>query len=186
MNKSKSKNDMFYLIVLILTLITMVVGITFTYFSLIKSEEKDSTKIQTGLLSINYIDGKSVDTYALLPIEEPTLNTKWSVYKKEFAVSSDGSLDQTLDIYLKITKNEFTSNSLRFAIYDSEENKLATGQIPSEGQVLMKSGIFLKSQETKTFTVLIWLQDNNENQDIDEGKKFVGGFDITATQIKYE
>lgn len=186
MNNSKSKNDIFYLIVLVLTLIAMVVGITFTYFSLVKSEEKDSTKVQTGLLSINYIDGRHVDTYALLPIEEPTLETKRSVYRKDFSVSSDGTLDQTLDIYLTVTKNEFSNNALKFAIYDSSNTKLATGNIPSEGKALMKSGIFLKSQQTANFTVLIWLQDNNKNQDHEEGKIFVGGFDITATQIKYE
>ena len=186
MNQSKSKNDIFYLVVLILTLITMVVGITFTYFSLMSSEEEDSTKVQTGLLSINYVDGKTFDTYALLPRDEPTLNTKLSVYKKDFSVKSDGTLDQTLDIYLDITKNEFTNNALKFAIYNSSKTKLATGFIPAEGKVLMKSGIFLKSGDTETFTVLIWLQNNNQNQDHEEGKTFVGGFDITATQIKYE
>ena len=68
MNNSKSKNDIFYFILLILTMITMVVGITFTYFSMIASEKEDSTKVQVGSLSINYIDGKAIDTYALLPI----------------------------------------------------------------------------------------------------------------------
>lgn len=186
MNQSKRKNDIFYLIVLILTLITMVVGITFTYFSLMASEKEDSTKVQTGLLAINYIDGKVLDTYALIPINEPTLKTNLSVYKKEFSVSSSGTLDQTLDIYLTINNNEFTNNALMFSIYDSQENKLATGHIPTEGKILMKSGIPLKSTETKNFTVLIWLQNNNENQNHEEGKTFVGGFDITATQIKYE
>ena len=186
MNQSKRKNDIFYLIVLILTLITMVVGITFTYFSLLASEEEDSTRVQTGTLSINYIDGKTFDAYALLPIEEPTLKTLYSVYKKEFSVSSDGTLDQTLDIYLTIANNEFANNALKFAIYNSSNIKLATGYIPSEGRILMKSGIFLKSNETETFTVLIWLQENNQNQDYEEGKSFTGGFDITATQIRYE
>lgn len=54
----KSKNDIFYLILFVLTIITMIVGITFTYFSLIASEDEDSTKVQTGSISINYIDGE--------------------------------------------------------------------------------------------------------------------------------
>ena len=184
-SESKNKSDILYIIVLILTLITMVVGITFTYLSLIKSEEKDNTKIQTGTLSIKYIDGGSIDTYSLVPMDEPTLNTA-SVYRKEFAVTSDGTLDQTLDIYLKITKNEFSNNALKFAIYDSSKTKLATGYIPKEGKILMKSGIYLKNKESKNFTVLIWLQTNETNQNSEESKTFVGGFDITATQIKYE
>ena len=50
----------------------------------------------------------------------------------------------------------------------------------------MSSNIYLKSGETKNFTVLIWLQENNQNQDYEQGNTFVGGFDIDARQIKYE
>ena len=112
----KSKNDIFYLILFVLTIITMIVGITFTYFSLIASEDEDSTKVQTGSISINYIDGEKIDTYALIPINEPTLNTKYSVYKKRFAVSSNGSLDQTLDIYINVTDNKFKNDALGFSL----------------------------------------------------------------------
>ena len=61
MENSKNKKDIFYFVVLILTLITMTVGITFTYFSMLAKEEDDSTRIQTGTLAINYIDGKEID-----------------------------------------------------------------------------------------------------------------------------
>lgn len=184
----KSKNDIFYFILLILTMITMVVGVTFTYLSLMAEEEEDSTKVKAGSISINYIDGRTIDTYALLPIREPNLNTKYSVYKKKFSVASDGSLDQTLDLYINVTQNGFTNNALMFALYDETNSKLATGHITSEegGRVLMKSGVYLKSNNTADFTVLIWLQENDENQDHEQGKTFIGGFDITATQVKYQ
>ena len=185
---SKSKKDIFYFALLILTMLTMVVGITFTYFALIAQEKEDSTRVQAGSLSINYIDGREINTYALLPIQEPTLNTKYSVYRKEFAVSSDGTLDQTLDMYMTVTKNEFSNNALMFALYDSTNRKIATGHIPSEtgSKVLMKSGVYLKNNTTENFKVLIWLQENGQNQDYEEGKIFMGGFDITATQMRYE
>lgn len=187
MNEGKSKKDIFYFVVLLLTMITMVVGITFTYFNLIASEKEDSTKIQAGSLSINYIDGRTIDTYALLPIDEPTLNTKYSVYKKEFYISSDGTLDQTLDMYINIMKNDFTDNALKYALYNSMNRRIEVGYIPSEGRVLMNnSEIYLKNNTTEKFTVLIWLQENGQNQDHEQGKTFVGGFDITATQVKYE
>ena len=164
----------------------MLVGITFTYFSLIAKEKKDSTKIQTGTISINYIDGKEINTYALLPIDEPTLNTKYSVYQKRFSISSNGTLDQYMDMYIDVTKNEFAPSALGFILYDSDNNKIAKGWIPKVGKVLMSSNIYLKSGETKNFTVLIWLQENNQNQDYEQGNTFVGGFDIDARQIKYE
>lgn len=184
MYNSKSKKDIFYLILLILTLIVMVVGVTFTYYSLMTSEKKDSTQIRTGTLSINYIDGSEIDTYALLPIDEPSIDSVYSVYKKNFSVESDGTLDQNLDIYINVTKNGFTNNSLKFSLYDSNNNKIATGSIPSSGEVLMISNDYLKSGSTNYYTVLIWLQENNMNQDHEQNKVFIGGFDITANQIE--
>lgn len=186
MNSSKSKSDLFYFIVLILTLIIMVIGVTFTYFSLIASDKEDSTIIKTGTLAINYIDGNAIDTYALMPINEPDLSTKYSVYKKNFSVKSTGTLDQTLDIYMYITNNEFDDNILGYSLYDSAGNKLSKGDIPKNGKILLGSGIYLKSNEEKKFTVLIWLKENNKQQDYEMGKTFTGGFDITASQIKYK
>lgn len=183
MNKVK-KNELFYFLLLILTLITMIIGVTFTYFALMASEKEDSTRIQTGTLAINYIDGQAIDTYLLLPINEPNLDSKYSVYKKEFAVSSTGTLDQNLDIYIDIKHNDFSNNALKFAIYDVNNNKMATGFIPKEGKILMTSGYYLKSGSTANFTVLIWLQENNQNQDYEQGSTFSGGFDITAKQVE--
>ena len=188
MENSKNKKDIFYFVVLILTLITMTIGITFTYFSMIAKEKDDGTRIQTGTLAINYIEGKTINTYALMPINEPTLNTKYSVYKKEFYVSSTGTLDQTLDLYINITKNEFSPNALKYALYNSLNRKIADGYIPVEAgeKILMRSGVYLKNNTTEKFTVLIWLQENNQNQDHEMGNTFIGGFDITATQLKLQ
>lgn len=184
MNSSKNKRDVFYFTVLVLTLVVMLVGITFTYFSLLASDKKDSTRLQTGTLAINYIDGRAIDTSLLLPINEPNLDTEYSVYKKHFSVKSSGTLDQTMDMYIDVTKNDFADNALHFALYDSSNTKVRSGSIPSEGKVLMENDIYLKSGETKEFTVLIWLQENNQNQDYEQGSSFVGGFEINARQVK--
>lgn len=187
--KSKRKNEIFYFIVLILTLITMCIGITFTYFNLLAQEEKDSTKIQTGTLAINYIDGMEIDSSELIPINEPNLNSTSSVTKKNFSIRSTGTLDQTLDIYIKVTENNFANNSLRFAIYDSDTStKISSGYITNvkDSKILMATGVPLKSNNTKNFTVLIWLQENNQNQNYEQGKTFIGGFDITANQMIYK
>ena len=77
---SKSKNDIFYLIVLILTIITLMVGITFTYFSLVAKEKDDSTKVKTGSIAINYIDGASINSNGLIPRKEPSLGENYAVY----------------------------------------------------------------------------------------------------------
>lgn len=184
MEESNRKKDLFYLILLILTMVTMVVGITFTYFSLLAKEKNDSTVIKAGTLAINYIEGQTINTYALLPISEPNLNTKYSVYKKSFAVSSSGTLDQNMDIYLNITKSDFKAGDLHFNFYDASGNKLSTGSIPNVGSVLLSSNVFLKAGDNKTFTILIWLQDDDYTYDYTENDYFVGGFDINARQVE--
>ena len=186
-DSKRRKNDIFYLLLLFFTLITMIIGITFTSFLLLAKEDDDSTKVQTGTLAINYIDGQEIDTYALLPISEPNLNTKYSTYKKSFSISSSNStLDQNFSIYIDVTNNEFDNNALGFILYDANGNRISSGNIPSSGKVLLASNLELKTGENKSYTVLIWLQDNGKNQDYEQGKNFAGEFHITTKQIKYE
>ena len=186
-DSKRRKNDIFYLLLLFFTLITMIIGITFTSFLLLAKEDDDSTKVQTGTLAINYIDGQEIDTYALLPISEPNLNTKYSTYKKSFSISSSNStLDQNFSIYIDVTNNEFDNNALGFILYDANGNRISSGNIPSSGKVLLASNLELKTGENKSYTVLIWLQDNGKNLDYEQGKNFAGEFYITTKQIKYE
>lgn len=185
MEKEKKVN-VYYLIILFLTLIILAVGVTFAYFTLAGKEDDDSTQIWTGTLSINYVDGKEIKAYDLFPIDEPKLGDTMFVYTKNFSVTSNGTLDQTINLYIDITKNEFVSNHLRYSLYDSNGNKLTTGGIPSNGKILMTSDVFLKSGETKDFTVLLWLMETRENQDDEQDCSFSGEFDIFANQIKYE
>ncbi len=185
MEKEK-KTNVYYLIILLLTLIIMIIGATFAYFTLAGKEKDDSTQIWTGTLSINYVDGKEIKATDLYPIDEPKLGDTEYVYTKNFSVTSNGSLDQNIDLYIDITKNEFVSNHLRYSLYDSNGNKLDSGGFPTDGKILVASNIFLKSGETKEFKVLIWLMETKENQNNEQDCSFSGEFDIFANQIKYE
>lgn len=186
MDASSRKKDLFYLILLLLTMVTMIIGITFTYFSLLAKEKTDNTIVKAGVLAINYIDGQTINTYALLPTNEPDLDTKYSVYRKTFAVSSTGTLDQNLDIYLNITRSDFADGDLRYSFYDSTGNKVSTGPIPNNGNILLGSNIFLTAGSAKTFTILIWLQDGPNNDDYDDDDYFVAGFDVEARQVELQ
>lgn len=182
---SESKNNIFYLVVLILTLVVMVVGITFTYLSMEKQEKEDSTKVKTGTLSISYIDGDSIKGIGLIPVDTPSIESSFGVYKKRFSVRSNGTLDQRLDIYINVTKNDFKSGNLKYSLYSEDNSLISTGTIPNSGSVLIASGDYLKNNSINNYTVIIWLMNTSDNQEYEEDSMFVGGFDITATQIKY-
>lgn len=185
MEKEKRIN-VYYLSILLFVLFIMLVGGSIAYLTLIGKEEDDSTQIWTGTLSINYVDGKEIKAYDLFPIDEPKFGDTMFVYTKNFSVTSNGSLDQTIDLYISITKNEFVSNHLRYSLYDANKNKIDTGGFPTEGKIRIASDIFLKSGETKDFTVLLWLMETEENQNNEQLCSFSGEFDIFANQMKYE
>ena len=183
--ENSKKYNMLYLVVLILAIIIMFIGMTVTYFALVSKDKDDSTEIRTGTLSINYVDGKTINAHDLYPINEPGLNDELYVYKKNFSITSDGTLDQNMDIYIDITNNEFVQNHLMYALYEQNGNKVASNAIPKEGKVLLASNVFLKSGETKSYTVILWLKETGENQNIQQDCHFTGKFDIIAQQIKY-
>ena len=185
MEKAHKRNKII-LIIFFLIIIIISINASLAYLTLIGKEEEDSTKVWTGTLEINYIDGKKINAYNLFPIEEPRINDETYVSTKKFSVTSNGTLDQTIDLYIDIKKNEFVSNHLRYSLYDSENNKIGTGGIPSDGKILMASDIFLEKGETKEFTLLLWLMETKENQNNEQECSFAGEFDIFANQIKYE
>ena len=85
-----------------------------------------------------------------------------------------------------VTKNDFKDGNLKYSLYNSENRKISTGSIPSSGNVLIAKNDYLKNNFTNNYTILIWLQNTDDNQEYEEDSTFVGGFDITANQVKYK
>ena len=185
MEKLKTKSVV-YLFIILLILIIMGISVTLAYLTLAGKEEEDSTQLWTGTLSINYVDGKEIKVYDLFPIDEPKLGDTMFVYTKNFSVTSNGTLDQTIDLYIDINKNEFVTNHLRYSLFDSKGNKIDSGGFPSTGKILIASNMLLKSGETENYTILLWLMETKENQNNEQDCSFSGEFDIFANQIKYE
>ena len=48
----------------------------------------------------------------LIPTKNPGYNTYKGIYRNNFAVSSSGTLEQTISLELEITKNEFKTNAI--------------------------------------------------------------------------
>ena len=94
MESSESKKSLFYMIVLVLTLIIMIIGATMAYFSLMSSQKEEGTVLYTGKLEINYIDGVYIRNPELIPTKNPGYNTYKGVYRNSFSVASSGTLEQ--------------------------------------------------------------------------------------------
>ena len=118
-----NKKTIYYIISLFLTLLIFVAASTFAYFSAVASRKKDSTKIYTGTVMINYHQGDIIKGENIVPgsdfgngAKEPNINTEHNVYKNNFSVSNSGSLDSKLDINIDININEFSHNILRYRL----------------------------------------------------------------------
>ena len=180
-----SKKRIFYMIVLILTLITMIVSMALAYYSFVGSQKPESTVLYTGTLKINYIDGVFIKDPILHPLKSVNYNSKDSVYRNSFQVTSTGTLDQTIDINLIVTKNEFYHNELKYALYNSNGTRLATGYVPENGKVNLINKTFLASNTEATYTLIIWWQDENYQLKTEMGSVISGRIEVYAKQIRY-
>lgn len=181
----KEKKNLFYIIVLLLTLIIMIIGATLAYFSLVASQKEEGTVLYTGTLQVNYIDGIYLKDPILYPLKNVNYNTYDKVYRNNFSVASTGTLDQIIAVDLVITKSEFTTNSLKYALYNSRGRELTTGYINQEGTINIIDNTFLSHGETAKYTLIIWLEDNNQDQTANMGAIVSGRFDVHAVQAKY-
>ena len=185
MENSESKKNIFYMIVLVLTLITMIIGATLAYFKLLDSQKEEGTILYTGKLEINYIDGVYMDNPKLMPIKNPGYNTYEGVYRNNFSVASSGTLEQTITIELEVTQNEFKSDAIKYAIYNEKGQKITSGYVPTEGKVTLASDMYLEAIGKAKYTLLIWLDNTGYNQNDQMGKSIVGKINIHSKQLRY-
>lgn len=181
---SESKKKLFYLIVLILTFITMIIGATLAYFMLKASQKEEGTVLYTGTLQINYIDGIYLSNPELLPLRNVTYDTYKDVYRNNFAVTSSGTLDQTIAVDLDISVNEFAKGALKYALYNSKGDELTRGQVQSQGEKNLIKNIYLAHNDSAKYTLIIWLDNTNYNQNFEMGHIVTGKINVHAIQAK--
>lgn len=182
---SESKKSIFYMIVLILTLITMIIGATLAYFKLLSSQQEEGTKLYTGKLEINYIDGVYIKNPELFPLNTPTYNTYKGVYRNSFSVASSGTLDQTISLEIEIGINEFDENVLKYILFNDKGEKITTGFLPKKGRKTIAGDMFLKSDGVAKYTLVIWLNNTKYVQNDQMGKKISAKINIHSKQLRY-
>lgn len=185
MESSESKKRIFYMTVLILTLITMIIGATLAYFSLIASQKEDGTVLYTGKLEINYIDGIYIKDPILIPMNTPTYETYDNVYRNSFSVASSGTLDQTIAVELEVSTNEFREDAIKYALYNQNGDRISIGNVQKEGIVTLAKDMYLKSTGTAKYTLIIWLEQKNYDQGFEMGHIISGKINIHSKQLKY-
>ncbi len=186
MESSNEKKQLFYTIVLIMTLIVMIIGTSIAYFSLVSKQKDEGTKLYTGKLEINYIDGTYIKDPELWPMEKPGFNVLDHVYRNTFQVTSSGTLDQTISVDLLVSRNDFKSGEIRYVIYSEKGIELSSGNVPQEtGKVNLTNNLYLAHNGTAKYTLIVYLARTNYNQNFAMGSAITGKLLVTSKQLKY-
>ncbi|MBQ8219523.1 MAG: hypothetical protein IJZ79_07210 [Bacilli bacterium] len=185
MEVSQQKKKIFYVIVLILTLICLLVSATIAYFHLVASQKENGTVLYTGTLDINYIDGVYIKDPLLYPMKTVNYNTYNDVYRNTFSVESKGTLDQNIKIDLIVARNDFEVNALKYVIFNENGNELSTGFVPKNGKVTLTENMYLASNDIAKYTLIIWLDDTDYNQNFETESIINGSISVHAVQVKY-
>lgn len=182
MNSTTGKKDVFYIIVLVLTFVIVLIGATFAIFTYLRSQEEGSSAVYTGTLSIEYLSGNIINISLLYPTYEPNFSETNNVYRNTFKVSSTGSLDSYIDINLNLKENEFSDATLMYNLYDSYGTTLSNGILYGNGNKQIASGILLENGDVNEYVLMIWLNENNENQNEEMRKTLTGFIEVDASQ----
>jgi len=181
LNTTANKKDFFYIVVLILTFITVIIGATFAIYSLIFSHKEGTSAVYTGTLSIEYLSGDIIKFNFLKPVEELDLESNLNMYKNEFKVTNTGTLDSLLSVILEINVNEFSNETLMYSLYD-DNGLILQDFLEGKNEITIAKNIVLENDTTKNFTLFIWLKENGENQNEEMRKNLVGQIRVDASQ----
>lgn len=184
-SKYEKRKKTFYFVILVLTFLTMIASASFAYYSLVASQEDEKTILHTGKLEINYIDGVYIKNPKLFPMTTPNYDTYDRVYRNKFSVVSSGTLDQTIEIFLDVSKNEFTEGTIKYLLYNVYGQELGRGNVPQSGQIKLVDNLFLVHDGTATYTLILWMDETYYNQNYEMGHNITGSLIINSKQIRY-
>lgn len=182
MNNTADKKDIFYIVVLILTFITVIIGATFALYAFIFSQEEGTSAVYTGTLSIEYLSGEIIKFNRLYPTEKPSITETENVYSNNFRVTNTGSLDSVLTILIDIKENQFSNNTLKYSLYNKDKIELAEGYIEGKKTVTLANNIVLKNNTTEEYKLIVWIAETGENQNKEMKKTLSGVIQVDAAQ----
>ena len=184
MDGQTSKKDFFYVVVLILTFITVVIGMAFAIYTWIFSQKEGTSAVYTGTLSVQYFSGKSIDVNSLYPMETPNYDSTVNVYRNAFRVANVGSLDGIIQINMDISVNEFSNDTLKYILYNSSGDIITEGFVNGKGSITIASNVLLAGGASENYVLIIWLNENNKVQNTEMRKSLTGIISVDATQQK--
>lgn len=173
------KNVLLLSIVLPIIFLLSIISASFAW--ILATENVDEVIIETGSIEINYTDTETINT-SLSPTTAPlNASDTTHAYKNSFKIDNVGTGSVILETYIDVINNNYKTDLVHYNLYDNNNNIIKTGNINS-GKVIFFNDVILKKSESKTYSLLIWLDEKAD--DTQQNKLLVGT--ITAYAIQEE
>lgn len=181
-NNPEEKKNLFYVVLLILTLVTVIIGAAFAAYTFLHSQKEGSSNVYTGTLVIEYQEGTRIYINNIFPTSDPQVTDTENIYKNNFRIKNNGILDGILRLNIEITRNEFVEGSLKYKLFSSSGVELIAGDVPTEGNFEIINNVLIESKSTVEFILAIWLDETGEIQNDEMGKMLVGNIRADVSQ----
>lgn len=172
----KQKTSVLFLFLTSISLIVLMVGATFAYFTItVKGNDTSSSLIvKSASLGITYDTGDAIVAY-MSPNEEAT---------KTFRVINTGNTSAKYNVRWLVTSNTLVNKSdLKYDVTGSVES--GTGStLSSSGQIApsidsnMLSNITIEPNTVHKYEFRIYFELTLENQNANQGKEFIARIEI--------
>ena len=174
-------NKKYYLIgfSLVVLLIAITIGASYAYFTATVNNDGDvnQTAITTGHMELLFSDGQDVSASGLIPGDSVT---------KTFKVKNIGDIDTVFDVYLSDVLNTFLDKTdLKYKITGqcASDNNYHQAPATTGNESKIISGCSITPNEEFEYTLEIYFEDDNTNQDDNKGKIFNAKIGINEYEI---
>ena len=172
----KDKKIIILSIVGVLMLVSIVVAMSYAYFTANISGNKDTNNVvvTNGVMSLEYKDGDEINLANAIP---------GSSVSKTFTVKNTGNVATNYTIYFSELSNKFVDKTdLVYTLTSSDGGKnVAQTQVPDSNDAMV-SNYAIDAGKTHTYTLTITFLDKDENQDDNQGVSFSTKVSINETK----
>ena len=183
--KEERKSKRIYYGAIIITFVIML-SITVTYAWFASQVGNNPNLVTVGTLQIEYNQGSYINADYLKPAttsqvleaytdgscvykgdrEQGYTNEKICAYNT-FTITNTGNLYAKTDISIKNVVNTYSSN-IKYMLFETTPEELVANNL--KGAIVLEKDILIppKTNNSKTYTLLIWLDENADNSDMNK------------------
>ena len=83
---------------------------------------------------------------------------------------------------MEVISNEFTNNTIKYKLFDNDGNEVSTGYVNGTGNIKIANSKYLEHEKKQKYTVMFWIQENEEDQNAEKGKNLKITLNVEAIQ----